>query len=164
MKRSSAIVLTFVLLFSGCAGRQKTVTNLPPGVTQAQVNSWDSAVANLNKMAVSVSAVRQLVISLNKQGTFPDGAPYAVTLRSIGQINQLEIASVDYLKTVPNSWSTTTATTIKANMDTILAQIQTLNAEGVTGIKDQNSLTQVNTLITEITSLTNIVLSLATGS
>lgn len=165
MKRScTAAVLSLVLLFAGCAARQKNVTDLPPGVSQSAVQSWDTAVANLHKIAVANSALRQLVISLNKQGTFPDSGGYATTLHSIGQVAQLEKAAADYLSGVPKTWGASTAQTIEANMNGILSDIQTINTEGITGIKDPGSLQQVNTFISEIKTLTNIILSLATGT
>jgi hypothetical protein len=162
MKRFATLFL--VLALTGCAARQKTVTGLPAGVTQAQVQSWDTAVANLHKIAATVSAARQAVIGLNKQGTFPDGPAYVVTLQSLGKIDEVEQSSVAYLDTVPQNWSSSIAATIQANMQTISGLIQAINSQGLTGIKDPNSLSQINTFISEITGFANIILSLATGS
>jgi len=164
--RRIALVIALALSLGGCAARQSTVTNLPPGVTQAQVQSWDSAVANLNKIATANSALRQAVIQLhntndaNGNAIFPSGQAYVTTLTLIGQIDQTENAASVFLQTVPNSWPTSTKTQIATYMSGISAALQQLNTQGVTGIKNSNSLNNVNTFISEITSSVTIILSL----
>ena len=65
-----------------------------------------------------------------------------------------------FLQTVPNSWPTSTKTQIATYMSGISAALQQLNTQGVTGIKNSNSLNNVNTFISEITSSVTIILSL----
>lgn len=164
-----ALVLVLCLTLSGCAARVQHVTNIPtdangkPVATEGQVKTYDTAVSNLHKMAASVSALRQAVIGLNKQGVFPDSPQYASTLYAIGNIDKLELAAVDYLNKVPSTWSADMARTIEAQVNAILGSIDTLNKEGLIGIKNLNSQQQVSNLVKDITSLAHILLSLSQG-
>jgi PBP1b-binding outer membrane lipoprotein LpoB len=160
MKKILSLSLSLAVLFSGCAARQKNITDLPAGVTQAQVQKWDTAVANLHKIATSVSAARQLVIDLNKQGVFPDGDAYVATITGIGKIDQVELSSANFLDAVPNTWGSSTSATIQNNMNEITAALQKLNTQGVTGIKNPDSLKQVNTFLSEISGFAAVILSL----
>jgi hypothetical protein len=164
MKVFTALVLAVAL--TGCAARQSSITNVPPGVTQAQVQAWDTAVANLHKITVANSTLRQTVISLhsttdaNGNAVFPNGAAYVATLTMIGKIAQTENAAATFLQGVPNSWPASTKAQIAAYMNDIAQTVQTLNTEGVTGITNTASQKQVNTLISEITSSVTIILAL----
>jgi hypothetical protein len=164
--RNVVAVLLLGLAMTGCAARQKAITNLPTGVTQAQVQGWDSAVANLNKIADANSRLRQAVIGLHNtmgvDGTpvFPSGQSYITTLETIGQIDQIENAGTVFLQGVPKDWNLTTKAVITSDMQRISALLQKLNSESATGIKNTNSQQQVNTLISEITSSVTLILSL----
>lgn len=162
--------LTFVALYltalTGCAARQSTITNLPAGVSQAEVQSWDSAVANLNKIAIATTNLRQAVIQLhgsldaNGQSAFPSGPAYISTLEVIGKIDQIENSASVFLGGVPNNWTQGTKQQVTSYVSQISALIQQLNSEGVTAIKNANSQNQVNVFIKEITSAVTIILSL----
>jgi hypothetical protein len=159
MHRSIGVLLVAVAL-SGCAARVKTVTNLPAGVTQQQAQSWDTAVANVHKIADGTSAARQAVIAANKQGVFPDGPAYITTLEVLGRVDKLQLASDAVLKQSPNNFSDSTKAKIQANMQQISAQLTTLNQEGLTGIKSSGTQQQVGQLITEVTSAVALILTL----
>ena len=165
MKRI-VIVLALSLTLAGCAPRQKAITNIPAGVTQAQVQSWDSAVANLNKIAVANSGARKLLIQLhntndaNGNAIFPSGPVYATSITVVGKIDQVENAAASFLQTVPNDWSASTKTKVADYMSQISNLVQQLNSESVIGIKDSNSQNQVNTFISEISSAISLTLSL----
>jgi nitrous oxide reductase accessory protein NosL len=160
MKKYLLALALSAALLTGCAARQSTITNLPVGVTQAQVQGWDSAVANLNKIAVANSGLRQAVIGLHNTNVFPSGSAYITTLTIIGKIDQIENAGTVYLQGVPKDWSVPTQTKIKDYMQQISALLQQLNSQGITGIKNASSQQQINTLISEITSSVTLILSL----
>src|SRR5579863_7525169 len=126
-----AVLLALVASLSGCAARAKNITNLPAGVTLAQAQSWDTAVADLDKFANSVSALRQSVIALNAQGAFPAGAAYTHTLQDIGKADQIEIEASNFLKTVPQDWSSSTQSQIENYTAQIAAVLVDMVQNGV---------------------------------
>jgi len=162
------LISSFVL--TGCAARQKTVTNLPAGVTQAQVQSWDAAVANLDKIAQTVSTLRQAVIALNQQtvtdstGThkiLPDGSTYVAILTSIGKIDQAEIDASAYLKAQPQNWGVDAQTKVKNEIAIIQQELAAINTQQLAGIKSQSAQNQVQQLINNLGGLAALILSLA---
>lgn len=159
MKRGfPALVLCIALC--GCAARTKTVTNLPAGVTVQQVQSWDSAVADLDKFATAVSGVRQTVISLNQQGVFPDGPEYVATLNGIGKAAQLEVEAATFLKGVPNDWTQPTQQKFASYVAQIATSLNGIVKDGVPGIKNATSQQQVTQLVTNAAAIVGIVISL----
>ncbi len=162
-----ALALAFTL--GGCAARQKNVTNLPAGVTQAQAQAWDTAVANLDKIAQTVSTLRQSVIALNKatvtdangtRAVFPDGKQYAAALTTIGKIDQLEIDAANFLKAQPQNWSLSTQQKVQKDTVQIQALLQELVTQQITGIKNPNAQSQVQGLIAQLGGLATAILSL----
>jgi len=116
MTRKRFTIFVFLIssfVFAGCAARQKTITNLPAGVTLTQVQAWDSAVANLDKIASSTTAARQAIITLHTQGVIPDGVTYGKILTALAKIDQGEISAAAFLKAYPNTWSPGLATKMK---------------------------------------------------
>src|ERR1700739_884814 len=106
LKRAAFYTLIFAaalafLFFCGCAARQKNITNLPAGVTETQVQNWDTAVATLDKIAQTTSTLRQAIIALNQSKVLPDGTVYGSILTSLGKIDQAQIDAVSYLKAQP---------------------------------------------------------------
>jgi hypothetical protein len=161
--------LTLSLILSGCAARQKQVTNLPAGVTQAQVQKWDSAVASFDKIAQTVSTLRQAVIALNQttvtdsSGThkvLPDGSTYVAILTSIGKIDQAEIDASALLKALPNTWSETTQLKVNSYAAIIQQELQNITAQQLAGIKSASAQAQVQQLITELGGLATLILQL----
>src|SRR5271157_1458628 len=130
------LVSSFV--FVGCAARQKNITNLPAGVTQTQAQQWDSAVANLDKIASTTSAVRQAVIAMNAQDPIP--APYyGHILVALAKIDQSQISAAAFLKAYPNTWTPGLAAQMQNYMNDISAQLQALTQSGLVGIKNPTS-------------------------
>lgn len=152
--------LILCLCLSGCAARVKTVTNLPAGVTVQQVQSWDSAVADLDKFATAVSGVRQTVTNFNKTGAFPDGPAYVATLQGIGKANQIEIEAAAFLKGVPNDWTQPTQQKFASYVAQIAAALNSTIKDGIPGIKNASSQQQVTQLITNAAAIVGIVISL----
>lgn len=161
MKRYRCIaVLALAVSLSGCAARTKTVTNLPPGVTQQQVLAWDSAVADLDKLSQAVTTVRVAVMDLNKQGVFPDGPHYVTALQIIGKIDQLEISAATVLQQSPQNFDASTKTKVADYLTQISQQLVLLNNEGTTGIKNASSLQTINTLIAQIPAIIALIMQL----
>jgi PBP1b-binding outer membrane lipoprotein LpoB len=160
MKRKIlALCLGSSMIFAGCAARVKNVTNLPPGVTLQQAQNWDSAVANLHKIASVVSTLRQSLVDLHKGGVLSD-VYYSDALRIVGNIDRLELSAEIVLRGSPQNFSLSTKQQVGLYVQQISAEIQTLNAAGVTGIKNQKSLTTINTLLSDLTSIVGLILSL----
>lgn len=148
------------LTLSGCAARVKNVTDLPPGVTQKQAQDWDTAVQDLNKIAAITSSARTTVIELHNAGLLKDGPGYVTALTVVGKIDELQLAASAVLKQSPNNFNATTKGQVQALMNQIVAQIQTLNQSGVTGIKNPNSQQQIGDLIANIASIVSLILAL----
>jgi len=162
MTRKQFVFSLSGFVLAGCAARQKTVTNLPAGVTQSQAQKWDSAVANLDKIAQTVSTLRQAVIALNQQKLLPDGATYVSILTAIGKIDQAEIDASAFLKAQPQNWGVDAQTKVKNEIAIIQQEIAAINSQGLVGIKDQNAKNQVQQLVNNLSGLATVILSLAT--
>lgn len=171
MKRFRSLSLCFIasLLLFACAARQKQVTNLPAGVTQQQVQNWDTAVANLDKIAQSTSALRQAVIALNQatvtdsSGThkvIPDGTVYAAILTSIGKIDQAQIDAAQFLKSQPSNWGATTQTKVKNDIAVITQELQNINAQQLAGVKNAGAQQQIQQLITQLSGFAQVIVAL----
>jgi len=154
------LACSLTVAIAGCAARVKTVTNLPAGVTQTQVQNWDAAVADLQKIASVTTSLRQSVISLNKAGVFPDGPAYADTITGIGKIDELQIEASNYLQSVPSDWSLPTQQKILAETQQIQAILTDMTNTGIVGIKDPASQSQVATLISNIGAAAALIISL----
>lgn len=153
-------VLLLMVSLAGCAARQKNVTNLPPGVTLTEVQQWDQAVANLDKIASFTSTARQAVIASNKDGAFPDGPAYTTTLQSLGKVDEFQLAASTILKASPNTFSASTKLQVQTLLQQISQQLVTLNSNGVVGIKNPTTQQQVGSLLTNISAAVALILSL----
>ena len=154
-----AIVIVSLALL-GCAARQKNVTNLPAGMTQQQAQSWDTAVANLNKIAATTSTLRQAVIDVRNAGGFPNNTAYAATLQSLAKIDLLQVAAAGVLQQSPQDFSAGAKSQVASYVQQIAAALQGLNTADVSSIKDASSLTTINNLIGEISAAVGLILAL----
>ncbi len=155
-------LLTSLLLF-GCASRVKNVTNLPPGVTQAEVQAWDSEVAALHKVASITTSVRQGVIALENAGVFPDTVAYVNTLRAIANIDQLEQNASNYLRQNQKTFGLPQQAHVRAMLNAIAGEVKSMNDTGLAGIKNADKRKDVDALITELTAAMNLALSFASN-
>ncbi len=153
----AAVLLAIAL--NGCGARVAHVTNLPAGVTEQQAKNYDAAVANLHKIALITSTARQTIINLRNQG-ITDDAYLRLTLPLIAKIDEAELAASAYLRDAPEYFAEPQKQRIRDIFANVLAQIEQLNSAGVTGIKNPDSLKQVNGLLTELAGVVNLVLSL----
>lgn len=164
--RKQRLLLGIFFLFAagavgGCAARVKNVTNLPPGVTLKQVQDWDAAVGNLHKIATVTSTLRQTVIGLNRAGVYGDSKAYIASLRAIAKVDQLQIDAANFLQPMPATFGEAQKAKLRDFMGQIAAEINTLNTQGILGIKNPDSQRQVTQLIAEITAAVNLVLAFA---
>lgn len=157
------VILCMLLAFfgAGCAARTKTVTNLPPGVTQAEVQAWDSEVAALHKMATITTSVRQAVIALEKDGAFPDTVAYVNALRAIAKIDQLELAASGYLKQRPEYFGVPQKEKVREIVSEIGNEIEGLNLQSLINIKNGDSKTKLSAVVADLVSAMNLALALA---
>lgn len=154
-----AFCLAAVLLSGGCAGRYSSVTGLPAGVSQAQAKSWDAAVANLHKIALSTSFVRQGIIDVN--GATPlDKEYYGKFLTSIAKVDELQLSASALLRQRPEYFGASEKVTVGKYATDILGELDKLDALGVTGIKNPDSAKRISSLLSDLTAAAKIVLSL----
>ena len=148
-----------VLLY-GCASRVAHVTNTPAGVTEQQAKDWDAAVADLQKVATVTTGVRQAVIAARNDGAFPDDKAYGLVLQSLAKVDRLQLAASAILKQQPSQFGAGTKVQVGTLIQQILSELQQLNAAGVTGIKNPQSLQAINTLLAEAIAAAKLVLAL----
>jgi hypothetical protein len=158
--RSLLLCFTASLLLFSCAARQKNITNLPPGVTQTQVQNWDTAVANLDKISTITTALRQAVIGLRTQGVITDDKVYAAILTSLGKVTLLQVDAANFLKAQPNNWGADTQTKVKNDLALIQAELNAITQQQLAGIKNPSAQQQVQQLIAEIGSAAALIISL----
>jgi hypothetical protein len=159
-----AISLALSSVTWGCAPRVKNVTNLPPGVSLSQAQTWDTAVANLHKIASTVSTFRKTLTDLHT--AMFNGGPvlsdefYADALRTIARIDQAELSAEAVLRQTPQNFTASAKQQVGALVQQISTELQHLNTTGATGIKNPKSLTEVNNLLGEISSIVALILAL----
>lgn len=154
-----AVFVAIGVFALGCGPRVKSVTALPPGVTQQQAQAWDTAVANLDKIATSTAAIRQALTATHTDGAFPDAA-YGHALTVLGQIDNAQLSAVKVLNQTPKNFTADTKTQVVNYTDSIAAALQDLTSTGATGIKNPTSLQTVNNLLAETTAAVNLILAL----
>jgi len=158
------IVFGFILLFGslgyGCAARVKNVTGAPAGVSVQQVQQWDAAVANLQKIATVTSSLRQAVMSLNRSGAFPDGDAYTQTLVGIARIDTAQIQASRFLESVPDDWTQPTQQRVQAYISQVQQALTGLTSSGAAGIKDPNRHKEVSALVAQLAADASAIVSL----
>jgi hypothetical protein len=148
-------------LAGGCAARTKNITNLPAGVTQAEVQNWDKEVAALHKMATITTSVRQGIIGLERAGAFPDSVTYVNALRAIAKVDQLELAASDYLRSTPEYFGQPQKDKIRGMLNDIAGELEGLNVQSLASIKNAQTKQEVSNLVTELVATLNLALSFA---
>ena len=154
-----------LLLAGGCAARQSTITNLPTGVTQSQVQTWDMAVKNLDTIANTVSTVRQLTQSLcgatvtTSAGTSQVMTPAAcaLILTDIGKIDQAEIEAANVLNAIPNTWGASTSSQIAQYIAIITSAAADITTNGLAGIKNPSAQAQVQGFLATINAAVKVI-------
>jgi hypothetical protein len=159
MKNRKLLGLFLACALVGCAARVQHVTNLPPGVTETEVKNWDSEVAALHKIAVSVSSIRQGGIDLQKAGAFPDTNAYIAFLRSLAKVDQLEQAAAEYLKATPKTFGQPQKEKVKSSLTEIATELNSLNEAGLLNVKNSKSKNNVSQFLAEAIAALNLALS-----
>ena len=156
-------MLALVSILPGCAGRKITVTNLPPNVTQAQVQDWVSA-ANDLKQAQQITHNLQRAVMALRIATDADGKPvlptsvYAKALQITARLSVAEIKFGRFLQGVPaKDFSASTKTAALNFTNDILGLIQELNSSGITYIKNPGTLATINNFIAEIRAIIVVI-------
>jgi len=165
---SALAIVTLAASLAGCR-HTTTVTNLPTGVTQTQVQNWDSAVRDLNVMADSIHAASQLVQTLHNTTivsngatsvVLPSGKAFDTLTADLAKADQAEILAAEFLKTVPNNWGQSTQTQIASYISAVTAAIADATANGLAGITNSQSQAQVAQLLQAIASTAGLFQSL----
>lgn len=164
MKLASRLCIIALLAFTGCAAKT-TVTNLPANVTNAQVNNWINATADDQQAYTLTSGMLQTVVALNHMTppVIPSTTVYPATLTGIGRAIQAEVALAQFLKTVPNNWSSSTTVKVNAYTQQILAQLAAANSTGILNVKNPNTGAAISDTITNIIKLINTIQQLASA-
>src|SRR3974390_2095526 len=145
-KLLTTLALAAAIAMTSCAARQSTITNLPAGVSQSQVQNWDSAVANIDRIVHTTSTIRSLVITLNQQGLLKDNATYITMLNGIAKVDQYQIAAAQFCQSVPNTWTDDTAGKVNQYTSLIGAALDQLAKDGAAGINDSSGQQQLSQL------------------
>ena len=158
-------MLCFALLSAGCAARQTAITNLPTGVTQSEVQNWDTAVKNLDIIAQSVSTARQTIVPLctpsaaNPTPVIPQSY-CKVILTDIGKIASAEFSADQLLEQTPSNWGTSTANQVGQYISQITTLLFDLTNNGVVGIKDAVTAQSIDALLNTIRASAVIIQAL----
>ncbi len=156
MKWPRAVVLVLALALAGCASHN-TVTNLPPGVSQVQVNNWKSAADNLKMAQDGSHAALEAALNLHNSGAIKDSPGYGIAITAIGRADQLEIEAAAFLKSVPNDWSQPTKQKLASYTTQILMQLASANETGVLGVKNPANGKVVSDMIADAMKVMQLV-------
>lgn len=161
MKQFSSLLLATILILSGCAARVAHVTDLPPGVTEQQAKNWDTAVADLHKIADLNSAARKALIAVRNAGAFPSDEYYAKAITAVGHIDQYEVEAAHFLEQMPKAFGTSQQQKLRSELGLISSELAELNSIGaVPGIKNPDSQQTIGQIIAEITATANLILAI----
>lgn len=157
MKPLLALALCVAMAGAGCAAKN-TYTNLPPNVTNAQVNAWVSANDDLVALtSVTDGATKAVIAAHNASGPngsiFPDGPAYVATLNALGRVIQLKIQAEEFLQAVPNDFGQPVATQIATFATQIASQLSTAQGMAASGITDPTTSAGVVKAITGVVSI-----------
>jgi hypothetical protein len=159
---SSILAIALSMAMIGCAARQSTITNLPTGVTQTQVQKWDTAVKDLTTIANTVSTARQSILYLctteapGATTTLIPTAACKAIATDFGKIDNIEIAAAGFLEGVPKTWNQTIATQVNQWTSQIAALLIDITAN-VASISNQSTVAEITGFVTTIsTAVTEI--------
>lgn len=136
---------------TGC--QKKHIANVPPGVSESQVNDWYTATGAVSIVADNTKAAVDLIVDLNHNGEFPDGDAYNQTLSVFGGIAQGGIHARNVLSAMPENFNEDTRSQIVDFATTALAELakwqlsrqssgmRTANVDGAAGMQKVNDLT-----------------------
>lgn len=158
--KNIVLVAALALSMVACGARVKNVTDLPAGVTQKSVQDYDTAVADLHKIASLTSTVRQGVVDARVAGVFPDDVAYARTLQSLGFVDGIQFDASQYLRTVPNTFGAPEKAKLQQYIVKIQAELSKLSTAGAIGIKNSDMQQTVVQSLNELVSIANLIFSI----
>lgn len=165
MNTKRAARIFFMLLLAaalcGCAVRTQNVTNLPAGVTQAEVQAWDTEVADLQKVSTVVSTLRQAVIGAENAGAWPDSATYVKALQTVAKMDQLELAAAAFLQQQPQHFGVSVKQSIADYVNQIGSLMDSLSLQSVAGIKNPDTQKAIKAVVTELDAALQLALTAA---
>lgn len=136
----------------GCANKHKnlTVTGLPPNVSQVEVQKYYTAVGVSKTLATNTDNLMDSVILLNRNGVFPDGEPFAATIRALTEMGKAGKETDEFLATAPQYFGT--AQKDKIYKMTLLAadKLSIVETQTTIGIKSKKARLTLNTLLAAV--------------
>jgi hypothetical protein len=157
------LLLASSIGLAGCAAHN-TVTNLPTGVTQTQVNNWTTAVNAVQQLSNVVHAATNATITLRQQNVFNDTPAYTAALNAEGKAAEAIATAAQFLNGVPNNWGASTQQQVGSYITLALQALQSANATGILGVKDPTSGQLVSTLISNGITLAQTIINAVSGS
>jgi len=154
-----SIFLACSLALSGCAARVKNITDLPPGVTLAEVQAWDSEVAALHRVAVTTSAVRQGILGLQQAGAFPNDAAYVKVLQVIAKIDQAELEASAYLRGTPNTFGATQKVKLQSILQRMKDAVNSPEFQSLASIKNPKTAGNISFLVNDFVAAFTLALT-----
>ena len=144
------LVVLLMALAIGCPKKPVHVTNLPPGVTETQVQNWYTAVGVVNTISRDSLAVSNALIQLNRQGVFPDGNAYAAALAAMGRIDRAGMETDTMLRKAPQNFTAAQKDLVLQFAKTASIELQNLQTQLALGIRDPNAQKTVTTVMTTL--------------
>jgi hypothetical protein len=142
------------------------VTNVPTGVSTTAVQNWYAMTGLSQSIASVTNQTTAAIASLNSSapGVIPSNI-YATVITGLGKAAQADESLNTYLAAVPNNaFTSSDASNVQGYVSDIQAGITAANNSGLTGIKNQSSLSTINgwiaTLTTDALTIVNLIVSL----
>jgi hypothetical protein len=133
MRTLLSAVLLVGLVITGPAGCHRTqITDLPPGVSQKEVQAWYSATGIVKTIAETANGLTDAVISIHQSD--PEVIPaddYQNILLALGKTAQAGIHLDAILKQAPENFGKETKEQILAEIQPVIEEIRKADLEGL---------------------------------
>lgn len=163
MRTLLSAILLVGLVISGPTGCQSArITDLPPGVSQKEVQTWYSATGIVKTIAETAKGLTDAVISIHKSDPkVMPAADYQNILLALGKTAQAGIHLDAILKQVPENFDKETKEQILAEIQPVIEEIRKADLEGIFSKNQSPRIqAQLNTVKT-LTRATTFLLQLA---
>jgi hypothetical protein len=155
------LIVAVPLVQVGCTKRVTTVTNLPTGVSEKEVQNWYAATGMALFAATTLNDATKALVDLNRQGFFKDGPAYGASLGALQKMLQAQKEVDEFLRATPQQFGKLAGTKLDAFADILVTEAQTANFQAMAGIKDPNKAQELVGIITKIQALAGSVRLLA---
>jgi hypothetical protein len=146
------LLIAVLLVTVDACHKKQNITNVPPGVSTNEVQSWYTATGVLQTVADTGDKGLDLVISLNRQGVFPDSPAYKQTIQSFKAIGQLGLDTKKAMEEAPQKFGQPQRDQLGDFSNKVSAELQKLTSSGLVGVKDPDSQKKITTFINLINS------------